>query len=164
MTPRRTTRHHFRGEPKESFMAHLLDPIDRLAETIYSILVLLTFTLAFRIFNLEPGQMITDEYVNELLTGAIIAIIAWGTIDGIVYLVTEVFERGEKHRFQLIRAFCGQQSDRLSDKTDERWKSSPSQRPSFKIPCAPGSRLKKRLPGCSIRYPLRRHRQLANGT
>jgi VIT1/CCC1 family predicted Fe2+/Mn2+ transporter len=98
MTPRRTTRHRFRGEPKEGFMAHLLDPIDRLAETIYSILVLLTFTLAFRIFNLEPGQMITDEYVNELLTGAIIAIIAWGTIDGIVYVLTEVFERGEKHR------------------------------------------------------------------
>lgn len=79
-------------------MAHLLDPIDRLAETIYSILVLLTFTLAFRIFNLGPGQVVTDEYVNELLVAAIIAIIAWGTIDGIVYVLTEVFARGEKHR------------------------------------------------------------------
>lgn len=98
MTTRRTTRHRFRGEPKEGFMAHLLDPIDRLAETIYSILVLLTFTLAFRIFTLSPDQIVTNEYVNELLVAAIIAIIAWGTIDGIVYVLTAVFERGEKHR------------------------------------------------------------------
>jgi VIT1/CCC1 family predicted Fe2+/Mn2+ transporter len=84
--------------PRDGFMAHFLDPIDRLTETIYSILVLLTFTLAFRIFNLGPGQVVTDEYVNELLVAAIIATIAWGTIDGIVYVLSEVFARGEKHR------------------------------------------------------------------
>lgn len=85
-------------KPKEGFLAHLLDPIDRLAETIYSILVLLTFTLAFRIFHLTPGETVSAEYVNELLTGALLAAVAWGVIDGIVYVLTEVFERGEKHR------------------------------------------------------------------
>lgn len=82
-------------------MAHLLDPIDRLAETIYSVLILLTFTLAFRIFHLGSGEAVTSEYVNELLLGAILAILAWGVIDGIVYALTEVFERGEKHRILL---------------------------------------------------------------
>lgn len=32
------------------------------------------------------------------MIGAVLAILAWGVIDGIVYVLTEVFERGEKHR------------------------------------------------------------------
>lgn len=93
------TRHRPKPDkPKEGFLAHLLDPIDRLAETIYSILVLLTFTLAFRIFHLAPGETVSSDYVNELMVGAVLAILAWGVIDGIVYVLTEVFERGEKHR------------------------------------------------------------------
>lgn len=98
MTARRSTRHRFRGKPREGALSYLLDPIDRLAETIYSVLILLTFTLAFRIFALQPGEKLSTDYTNELLFGAIVAIVAWGVIDGIVYILTEVFERGEKHR------------------------------------------------------------------
>jgi len=101
MGARRVNRTRLRpkpDKPKEGFLAHLLDPIDRLAETIYSILVLMTFTLAFRLFYLAPGEVVSSEYVNELLVGASLAILAWGVIDGIVYVLTEVFERGEKHR------------------------------------------------------------------
>lgn len=101
MASRRATRTRHRpkpDKPAEGFLAHLLDPIDRLAETIYSVLILLTFTLAFRIFHLSPGETVTSEYVNELMIGALLAILAWGIIDGIVYVLTEVFERGEKHR------------------------------------------------------------------
>ncbi len=101
MGARRVNRTRLRpkpDKPKEGFLAHLLDPIDRLAETIYSILVLMTFTLAFRLFHLAPGEAVSSEYVNELLVGASLAILAWGVIDGIVYVLTEVFERGEKHR------------------------------------------------------------------
>lgn len=104
MSARRINRSRHRpkpDKPKEGFLAHLLDPIDRLAETIYSVLVLLTFTLAFRIFHLASGETVTSEYVNELLVGAVLAIVAWGVIDGIVYVLTEVFERGEKHRILL---------------------------------------------------------------
>lgn len=98
MTARRSTRHRFRGKPREGFLSDLLDPIDRLAETIYSVLILLSFTLAFRIIKLDPGQVVSNDYVNELLVAALIATIAWGVIDGIVYVLTEVFERGERHR------------------------------------------------------------------
>lgn len=38
---------------KESLLGRMLDPIDRLSETIYSVLRLLTCTLAFRIFRLN---------------------------------------------------------------------------------------------------------------
>lgn len=98
MTARVHSRGRRRTKPSEGFLDHLLDPIDRLAETIYSILILLTFTLAFRIIKLEPGEVVSADYVNELLIAAFLAILAWGIIDGIVYVLTEVLERGEKHR------------------------------------------------------------------
>lgn len=119
MTARRTVRHRYLGKPKEGFLAHLLDPIDRLAETIYSVLILLTFTLAFRIFSLGSTNPISDEYVNDLLFAALIAIIAWGTIDGIVYVLTEVFERGEKHRILWYIESAGSEEEAIEAISDE---------------------------------------------
>ncbi len=79
-------------------MAHLLDPIDRLAETIYSVLVLLTFTLAFRVFTIGSSQPVTIDYVNEFILAALGATIAWGVIDGIMYALMEVLARNERQR------------------------------------------------------------------
>lgn len=87
-----------RPKPTEGFLSHLLDPIDRLTETIYSVLILLTFTLAFRIFHLEAAEPVSVEYVTDLFAGALLATITWGVIDGIVYVLTSVLERGKKHR------------------------------------------------------------------
>jgi hypothetical protein len=86
--------------PKESFLGRLLDPIDRLSETIFSILILLTFTLAFSIIKLgaDPEQPIPSTYINELLIGAAGATLAWGLIDGIMYALLSMFARGESHR------------------------------------------------------------------
>ena len=71
-------------KPTEGFLSQLLDPIDRLTETIYSVLILLTFTLAFRIFHLETAETVPAEYVTDLFTGALLATVTWGVIDGIV--------------------------------------------------------------------------------
>ena len=91
------TRRRFR--PDNGFFGRLLDPIDRLTETIYSILILLTFTLAYRIFALdEVRQASSNDYMNELLLAALGATVAWGIIDGIMYILTEALERGERHR------------------------------------------------------------------
>ncbi len=100
VTKRATARHRQRATPKESFLGRLLDPIDRLSESIFSILILLTFTLAFRIIKLgaDPTQPIPNTYVNELLIGAAGATLAWGIIDGIMYALMALFERGERHR------------------------------------------------------------------
>lgn len=99
-TVRASTRNRPRTTPKESFIGRLLDPIDRLSETIFSILILLTFTLAFRIIKLgaEPNQVIPSTYINELLIGAAGAALAWGIIDGIMYALMSMFKRGERHR------------------------------------------------------------------
>lgn len=102
-------------------MGRILDPIDRLAETIYSILILLTFTLAFRIFNLggEPNQPITAETTNELLIGALGAIFAWGVIDGIMHALIAVFERGERHRILTHLRVVGSEQERVEVIADE---------------------------------------------
>jgi VIT1/CCC1 family predicted Fe2+/Mn2+ transporter len=82
------------------FLGNLIDPIDRLSETIFSILIFLTFTLAFKIFWVTDPleQPISSEIVDELLKGALGAILAWGIIDGIMYALFSLFARGERHR------------------------------------------------------------------
>lgn len=119
MNPRVHSRSRRRGKPADGFLSNLIDPIDRLVETIYSVLVLLTFTLAFRIFMLEPGAAITDDYVIELLTGATLAIVAWGVIDGIVYLLAEVLERGERHRILWYLHSADNQAEAVEVIADE---------------------------------------------
>lgn len=83
-----------------SLLGRLLDPIDSLTEMVFSILILLSFTLAFRIIKLgsDPMQPIPSTYMNELLIGAAGATLAWGIIDGIMYALVAVFERGERRR------------------------------------------------------------------
>jgi VIT1/CCC1 family predicted Fe2+/Mn2+ transporter len=87
----------------QSVFDKLLDPIDELSQAIYSILILLTFTLAFRIFKLQmgPGVHAQNEQVSELLLAAIGATIAWGVIDGMMYVLTSVFERRDKQRLLM---------------------------------------------------------------
>jgi VIT1/CCC1 family predicted Fe2+/Mn2+ transporter len=79
-------------------MAHLLDPIDTLSEVIFSVLILLTFTLAFRIFMMNDGLPLTADYIRELAWAALGATVAWGIIDGIMYALFEVLGRSERYR------------------------------------------------------------------
>jgi len=85
------------------YFGNLIDPIDRLSETIFSILIGLLYVLAFRfiILSSTPEQSITDENVNDLLVGVISAVVAWGLIDGIMYALLSVFGRGERHRLLI---------------------------------------------------------------
>ncbi len=61
---------------------------------------MLTFTMAFGILKLggDPKQMASADYSKELLIAALSATFAWGLIDGVMYALFSVFERGEKHR------------------------------------------------------------------
>lgn len=103
MSIRPPLRHRHRVRAEENFFNALIDPIDRLSETVFSILILLTFTLAFRIIRLSgsPDQAFSSTNVNELLIGALGAILAWGTIDGVMYALFSLFARGESHRLLI---------------------------------------------------------------
>lgn len=100
MPPRAAYRAKGRAPQQVGFLGRLLDPIDRLSETIFSVLILLTFTLAYRIINLgaDPYAPITPEYLIDLVMAALGATMAWGFIDGVIYALLAVLERGEKHR------------------------------------------------------------------
>jgi VIT1/CCC1 family predicted Fe2+/Mn2+ transporter len=102
--------------PEGGFLSGLIDPIDRLSESIFSILILLTFTLAFRVIRLSgnSGQASSSENVNELLIGALGAILAWGVIDGVMYALIAFFERGERHRL-LNKIQCAESEPEAVD-------------------------------------------------
>lgn len=111
MSARSTIRRKGRPLPKDGFLGRLLDPIDRLSETIFSVLIVLSFTLAFRIFKLGElgGQQPTNQDVRDLLYAAMGATLAWGLIDGVMYVLMEVFQRSERHR--LLRQLQSAESD-----------------------------------------------------
>jgi hypothetical protein len=84
----------------KEFLESLIDPIDWLSETIFSILILLLYIFAFRIFILSGAAegAETNWSVNDLLIGAMGTVIAWGLIDGIMYWLISTFQRGERRR------------------------------------------------------------------
>ena len=97
---------------KKEFRWSMIDPIDWLSETIFSILVFLTFTLAFRIIWLaeDPTQPLTSyQVIDEMLVAAMGAVLAWGIIDGVMYVLISMFERGERHR--LLRDIQSAETD-----------------------------------------------------
>jgi len=89
-----------RHKTVKGFLDRLIDPIDWLSETIFSILIFLLYILAFRIIMLAsaPEAIISHTDVNDLLIGSVGAVLAWGMIDGIMYALFSVFERGESRR------------------------------------------------------------------
>lgn len=109
---------------KESFLSRLLDPIDRLVEGIYSVLIVLTFTLAARAVNTHGGQVVLEDWdtVLQLFAAAAGCALAWGLIDGAMYVLTCAFERGKDRRlYRLIRAAPSQEAGvtMLADELDD---------------------------------------------
>jgi hypothetical protein len=65
-----------------------LDPIDRILEVLFGLIMVLTFTLTLG--AAEAGR----EDVRTMLIGALGCNIAWGIIDGLFYLMECLAERG----------------------------------------------------------------------
>lgn len=125
MPPRAAHRARPRGIqrpiPQDGLLGRVLDPIDRLSETIFSVLILLTFTMAYRVFWLrsDPYEPISPDYLVDLFLAALGATLAWGVIDGVIYALLAVFERGEKHRFLAGVQAAGTRDEGLQAVADE---------------------------------------------
>lgn len=85
----------------KGFWTKYLDPIDWLSESIFSIMIVLIFTLAYRVFSISPvqGATTSSESATTLLLAILGAVIAWGFIDGTIYVILSFFEREESDRF-----------------------------------------------------------------
>src|SRR3954467_15455563 len=66
----------------------VLDPIDRVSEVLFGLIMVLTFTGSLSVA--EAGR----EDVRTMLIGAIGCNLAWGIIDAVLYLMGNLAERG----------------------------------------------------------------------
>lgn len=88
----------------QSFLHRHLSPADRLAEMLCGLIMVLTFTLTA---GLTAGD--GPEAVRSLLLAAIGCNIAWGIIDGVLYIMSALSQRTEKSRLvQALQALGDQ--------------------------------------------------------
>jgi len=95
-------------QPKrERFVERYLDPASRLGEVLFGLIMVLGATLTAGLTVAEG-----TAGVRQLLRAALGCNIAWGIIDGIMYAMNCMTERGEKAR--LIRAIQGATDQRAA--------------------------------------------------
>ena len=93
-------------QPKrENFAQRHLDPASRMGEILFGLIMVLSVTLT-------AGLTVTEgkEGVRQLLVAALGCNIAWGVIDGIMYVMNCMAERSVRAR--LIRAIQGPRPDK----------------------------------------------------
>lgn len=101
-----------------NFAATHLDPGSRMGEILFGLIMTLTFTLAAGMVIQEEGR----EGAREMLLGILGCNLAWAVIDGVLYVVAQVFERGRLRRigFQLRRAASDAEARQaVADELDE---------------------------------------------
>jgi len=79
--------------------ARVLDPIDRISEVMFGLFMVLTFTGTLSV--VDSGR----EEVRSMLVAAIGCNIAWGFVDGVMYVLRNLVARGRNAR--LLRAVRG---------------------------------------------------------
>jgi VIT1/CCC1 family predicted Fe2+/Mn2+ transporter len=80
--------------PRVSFGARHLDPATRMGELLFGLIMTLTFTLGAGLVIDEEGR----EGVRAMLIAILGCNLAWGVIDGVLYVMSELFERGRLRR------------------------------------------------------------------
>lgn len=80
----------------EAASGRVLDPVDRVSEVLFGLFMVLTFTGTLSV--LDSGR----EEVRNMLVAAIGCNIAWGFVDGMMYVLRNLVARGRSAR--LMRA------------------------------------------------------------
>jgi hypothetical protein len=89
--------------PKESYLSSVLgeflDPLDAIFTVFFTVLPTLLFTLSYSTFyyGLLDSSSISG-YGQDLFFAILGAVAAWGIIDGVLYVLSEVFARNERYR------------------------------------------------------------------
>jgi len=73
----------------------VLDPVDRISEVLFGLIMALTFTGAISVSTSTPND------VQQLLWAALGCNFAWGLVDGIMNLMSSLLERG--HNLSVFR-------------------------------------------------------------
>lgn len=83
-----------------------LDPIDRISEVLFGLIMVLTFTGSISVASDGRAE------ISELLWAALGCNLAWGIIDAIFYLMGTVFSRG--HSLSVLRRLKVTQDEEIS--------------------------------------------------
>ena len=78
-----------------SFLQRTLDPADRLGEVLFGLIMALGFTGAVRLGHEEADN-------RALFIGILGCNVAWGIVDGVMYAIGELFERGRRYRLARL--------------------------------------------------------------
>ena len=76
-------------EPKINSAKRVLEPHERIAEVLFGLIMVLTFTGSLSIAAAGPGD------IRTMLIGALGCNLAWGIIDGVLYLMSCLAEKGK---------------------------------------------------------------------
>ena len=74
----------------------LLEPMERISEILFGLIMVLTFTCSFSVANAGRSE------VRKMLEAALGCNVAWGIIDGVFYLMSCLSEQG--HNILALRA------------------------------------------------------------
>ena len=86
---------------QSSLMHRYLDPASSLGEILFGLIMTLTFTLGAGLIIEDEGR----EGARQLLIAVIGCNVAWGIIDGALYVVGQLFDRGRSRKLGMaIRA------------------------------------------------------------
>jgi hypothetical protein len=81
------------AEAQSSFFRRYLEPADRLNEILFGLIMVLTFTLTAGL-TVEDGP----DAARALLLATLGCNLAWGVIDGALYLMAQLLERARRAR------------------------------------------------------------------
>lgn len=90
------------------FIDTYLSPGDRLAETLCGLIMVLTFTLV-------AGSQVGEgrEGVRSLLIATVGCNVAWGIIDGVLYAMAALVQRGRRARLAVRIQKAGSEAEAL---------------------------------------------------
>lgn len=99
-----------------SFLHRHLDPAGRLGEILFGLIMALGFTASVRL-GLEEADS------RALFVGILGCNVAWAIVDGVMYVLTELFERGRRAR--IVRDLRAARTEaealeRIATEIDER--------------------------------------------
>ena len=98
----------------KSFTGKYLDPGSRMGELLFGLIMTLTFTLAAGLVIEEEGR----AGAREMLIGILGCNLAWGIIDGVLYVLGSAFERGRLRRtgYAVRQAASNDESRKLVER------------------------------------------------
>jgi hypothetical protein len=76
------------AEASENAAERVLEPMDRISEVLFGLIMVLTYTLTLGVVSADRFE------IRTMIVGALGCNLAWGLIDGGVYLMARLNERG----------------------------------------------------------------------